>query len=226
MVDAESLPWRRGRAILIALVILLLILLPLYLWPLQGDLSGLPGASALPGSMWDPRSPMALARIPSEVWDALMGRAEAPPSRPAANPSRNLTMISELEETAADGLTSSLVGQMIAELGSSDPSGESPSPSVPWLESHPGGGPGTSSPWSGFASGGYPSFGDLGPWHGGGPGGGPRFTSPPTSGPGEPGMPTPTPEPATLVLVGSNLALLGAAAWKRRRRRQEATPIG
>ena len=44
--------------------------------------------------------------------------------------------------------------------------------------------------------------------------------------PSNPGALEPTPEPATLVLVGSNLALLGVAAWKRRRRRRETAPIG
>jgi hypothetical protein len=51
----------------------------------------------------------------------------------------------------------------------------------------------------------------------------------PLPGPGQGGAfspPTPTPEPATLLLVGSNAALLGAAAWKRCRRRWRTTPIG
>ncbi len=237
MVDAESPPWRRGRPFLVALVILLLILLPLYLWPLRGggDVSGLPSASALPGSLRDPRSPVALAQIPGAVWDALMGRTGTPPPRPAAKAPPNLTMISEFEETMDGGLdlgaaspvsrsAASLAREMIAQLGSSDPSGDpsgdSPSTPLLWLASNPSGGPGI-----GFDPGGYPSFGGLGPFDGGGPGGRPPFTSEPTFDPGDPGAPTPTPEPATLVLVGSNLVLLGAAAWKRRRRRQETSPI-
>jgi len=82
MQHAGSLPSRRGRWILIALLILLLILLPLYLWPLRGGLGGLPGASALSGSVRDPRSAAAVARIPRDVWDALMGHVDAPPPSP------------------------------------------------------------------------------------------------------------------------------------------------
>ncbi|MGH7415225.1 MAG: PEP-CTERM sorting domain-containing protein [Candidatus Rokuibacteriota bacterium] len=234
MMDAESPPWRRGRTIVVALLVLLLILLPLYLWPLRGALSGLPGASWLPGSLRDPRSPAAVARIPSEVWEALMGRAAAPPPLPAASPSRNLTMISEFEPTTDEGLASPLAREMIAELGPSAPSGDpsgwnsggddSPPTSIPWLASNPVGAPGTGNSWPRFGPGGHPSIDGLGPWQGGGPGGEPRFTTPPTFDPGGPGAPTPTPEPATLVLVGSNLVLLGAAAWKRRRQRLETIP--
>lgn len=242
MVDAESLPSHRGRRMRIALLILLLILLPLYLWPLRDGLGGLPGASALLGSPRDPRSAAAVARIPSSVWDALVGRADTPPPPPPAMAPRNLTMISQLGELTGDGVDlgtggspfsespSSLARGLIAQLGG--PSGSSDggfggddSPSSPgqFLSSNPGGGPGTeNSPGIFAAGGGYPSLGDLGPWNGGGPGGGPRFSIPgPTLGPSDPGSPAPTPEPATLVLVGSNLALLGAAAWKRHRRRRE-----
>jgi len=99
MLDAHSLPSRRGRRVLIALLILLLILLPLYLWPLRWGLGGLPGASALPGSPRDPRSAAAVARIPGDVWDALMGPVDAPPpSPPPTTPPRNLTMITQAEQ--------------------------------------------------------------------------------------------------------------------------------
>lgn len=225
-------------------MILLLILLPLYLWPLRGGLGGLPGASALPGSVRDPRSAAAVARIPGEVWDALMGHTHAPPpSPPPAKPPRNLTMIASAEGIPGNGLDagaagaplsdspSSLVRGMLAQLRSSDLSdgspggGEAPSSPVEFV-STPGGGTGTGTAPSGFGPGGYPGLGDLGPWHGGGPGG-PRVSDlAPMLDPGDPGDLAPTPEPATLLLVGSNLALLSAAAWKRCRRRLGIPPIG
>ena len=91
----------------------------------------------------------------------------------------------------------------------------------------PGAGRGLAGAPSGFGPGGYPGLGNLGPWHGGGPGGGPRVSSlAPPLDPGDPGDLAPTPEPATLLLVGSNLALLGAAAWRRCRRRLGIPPIG
>jgi len=251
MQNAEPLPSRRGRRILIAFLILLLILLPLYLWPLRGGLGGLPGASALPGSVHDPRSATAVAQIPGDVWAALMGHVDAPPpSPPPTKPPRNLTMITQAEEFPGSGLDqdaggaplsdspSSRAPGMLAQLsGSSDlsdgtPGGaDTPSAQVDVLADSPyggpGGGTGTGNPWSGFAPGGYPGLGNLGPWSGGGPGGGPRFSIPgPTFDPSNPGALEPTPEPATLVLIGSNLALLGVAAWKRRRRRLETPPIG
>jgi hypothetical protein len=85
-------------------------------------------------------------------------------------------------------------------------------------------GPGTGNTSREFASSGYPGPPNLGPWSGGGPGGAGRrglaSTSPiSTWDPVDPGSPTPTPEPATVVLIGSNLALFGAFAWRRRRRR-------
>ena len=246
MQDAEPLPSRRGRRGLIALLILLLILLPLYLWPLRGGLGGLPGASALPGSARDPRSAAAVAQIPGDVWAALMGHAHAPPPSPppAKPPPRNLTMIASADGIPGGGLDesegggtlpdgpSSLARGMLAQLGSSDLSDGSPgsgdAPSAPVeFASTPGGGTGTGNAPSGFGPGGYPGLGNLGPWHGGGPGGGPRVSglAPPLD-PGDPGDLAPTPEPATLLLVGSNLALLGAAAWKRRRRRLGTPSIG
>ncbi|MFI5324977.1 MAG: PEP-CTERM sorting domain-containing protein [Candidatus Rokuibacteriota bacterium] len=245
MQDAEPLPPHRGRRGLTALAVLLLILLPLYLWPLRGGLGGLPGASALPGPVRDPRSAAAVAQIPGDVWDALMGHTHAlPPSPPPAKPPSNLTMI-----TSAEGLpgSSSLSGDesgatlsdsptalargMLAQLGSSDLSDGSPGGAAPAspaeFVSSPGGGTGTGGAPSGFGPGGYPGLGNLGPWHGGGPGGGPRVSSLAlTLDPGDPGDLAPTPEPATLLLLGSNLALLGAAAWRRCRRRLGIPPIG
>jgi hypothetical protein len=245
MQDAESLPSRRGRRGLIALLILLLILLPLYLWPLRGGLGALRGASALPGTVRDPRSAAAVAQIPGDVWDALMGNTHAPPpSPPPAKPPRNLTMIVSAEGIPGGGLEegaggppfsegpSALARGMLAQLGPSDLSDGSPgggdASSTPGeIASTPGGGTGTGYTPSGFGPGGYPGLGNLGPWSGGGPGGEPRISGlAPTFDPAGPGDLAPTPEPATLLLVGSNLALLGAAAWKRRRRRLGIRPIG
>ena len=231
MEDAGPLSSRRGRRILIALLILLLILLPLYLWPLRGGLGGLPGVSALPGSVLDPRSAGALARIPGDVWDALMGRTEEPPlSPPPTEPLRNLTMITQAEEISGSGLDQDTLVESLARGGAAQPGGSSDlSDTVPGgsdalstpgdlLAANPNGGPDGGSgggPWSGFGPGGSPGFGAGG----GSGGGGPRFSSPgSTLDPDHPGALEPTPEPGTLVLIGSNLALLGAAAWKRRRR--------
>jgi len=247
MQDAEPLPSRRSRRALIALLILLLILLPLYLWPLRGGLAALPGVSSLPRSVRDPRSAAAVAQIPGDVWDALMGHTDAPPPLPPpTQPPRNLTMITEAEGIPGGGLDgdaggaqlfespSPLARSMLAQLGGvSDLSdgtstgGDGPSAPAEFLAGSPYGGSGPGSASSGFGPGGYPGLGSLGPWTGGGPGGGPggggpRFSSfgPSISldSPGDPLAPAPTPEPATLVLVGSNLALLGVVAWRRRRR--------
>jgi len=244
MLDAEAPPARRGRRALVALLILLLVLLPLYLWPLRGGVGGFPGASALSGSPTDPRSATPVARITPEVWDALMGQGETAPTAASSGAApRNLTMITPLEEDVAGGLgpgafssedSPLLARAMIAALeGPPDPgengSGGDGSPSTPGplFSGGPGGGPGTGNSPSAFGSGGYPMLGDLGPRGGGGglrlPGPGATFAA---GGPGDPGAPAPTPEPATLLLVGSNVALLGAAAWKRRRRRQEILAIG
>jgi uncharacterized membrane protein YgcG len=230
MPDAEPLPSRRGRRILIALLMLLLILLPLYLWPLRGP-GGLPGASALPGSVPDPRSAAAIARIPRAVWDALMEHsgAPAPPSRLPPKAPGNLTMIIEVEEIPGNGLgpgPASLARGLIDQLGGPlDPSdgkpgdGAAASAPVEFLASSEGTGTGSSS--SGF------HFGSLGPWGGGGSSGGPRVSTPgPTFSPGEPGALEPTPEPATLALVGSNLVLLGGATYRRRRRRLRSGSMG
>jgi len=244
MQDAESLSLRRGRRGLIALLIALLILLPLYLWPLRGGLGALPGSSARPGPARDPRSAAAVAQIPGDVWDALMGHTPAPPpSLPPVKPPRNLTMIAEASEipggvpdegaggTPLSDSPSALARGMLARLGSSDLSdggpGDGDAPSVPVeFVSTPPGGTGTGTGPGGFGPGGYPGLGNLGPWTGGGPGA-PRLVSlGPTLDSGDPGDLAPTPEPATLLLVGSNLALLGAAAWKRCRRRLGTPTIG
>lgn len=227
--DAGALPPRHGRRILIALLILLLILLPLYLWPLRGGLGALPWGSALSGPPKDPRNPSAVAVIPGDVWDALMGGAsQAPPGPPKP---RNLTMIAELEPRTWSGVVDADAGGPPF----SGPPGGSPPQS--WLaglvdqtdykasdadssSSTPtGSGQGNPSGWLGI-----PGFGDTprGLFGGGGPGPSRAVFSPPSNDP----APQPTPEPTTIVLVGVNVALLSAAAWKRRRRVQEITPIG
>jgi hypothetical protein len=135
-------------------------------------------------------------------------------------------MIASLEEDAAGGLGPGMLSEdptlgaraMIAALDGPPPG----STTGPLLSGSPGDEPGTEGSPGGFAFGGYPVPSDLGL---GGGGGGLRF---PTSGPGgtgDPGTLAPTPEPATLLLVGSNVALLGAAAWRRRRRLKETRSI-
>jgi hypothetical protein len=235
--DPAALPSRRGRRIVIALLILLLILLPLYLWPLRGEMSGPSGAAALSGPPRDPRNPRAMAGIPSDVWDALMGGTSGGPATPP-KPNRNLTMIAELEAGKGPGLPD--VGESgapfsildgptprgtlttaLLEGPSSDPPGGKPS------DEGPGSSPssrdqGTGNGWPAF--GGYPGLPNIGPFGGGGPG---LVSSPGwTFDPGDSGSPAPTPEPATIVLVGSNLALLGAMAWKRRHGREETDTSG
>ncbi len=258
MQDAVSSPSRRSRRALIALVVLLLILLPLYIWPLRGGLSGLPGTSALSGSVRDPRSAAAVAQIPSDVWNALMGRTPAaPPSSRSARPRPNLTMITsaEVPGSGLPGLDdgplsdspSTLARGFLAQFGTTGlPDGSSGGGDVvsPSTEpaSAPEDGAGTGGAPAEFSPGGYFGLGNLGPWTSGGSGGGPpvsglvqAWTSggpgggPPVSGlvqalDAGPGDLAPTPEPATLVLVGSNLALLGAAAWRRCRRRLGVPP--
>src|SRR5207244_874833 len=69
----ESAP-PQGRRIAIALLILLLIALPLYLWPLRGSGTGLPGAATHSGLPRDPRDASALAHIPADVADSVSRR--------------------------------------------------------------------------------------------------------------------------------------------------------
>ncbi len=227
---------------MIALLILLLVLLPLYLWPLRGGMSGLPGAFALSGPPRDPRNPAALAGIPGDVWDALMERAAStPPGAPKAV--RNLTMIAEhhdgdgaggVLDVRVDGaMLGAPSGPRLATLLGEEASSEGGStPGPVQFSTGPSNdeqGTGNGSP--GFGPGGYPGLANLGPWNGGGPGGGgggsPRLVSVgPTSDPGYAGVPTPTPEPATIVLIGTNVVLFSAAVLKRRRRRRETDLSG
>jgi hypothetical protein len=228
MLEGQSPSARRGRRVLIGLLTVALILLPLYLWPLRLGLDGLSNVAALLGIAGDPRDPAAVARIPQETWEVLMRGVDTPPSLSGGPTTRaNLTMIADLEEFtggAVDAGAGALLGEgsaVVQDLIAADPAGESAPSGL--LAATPGGasadGPGSN--WSQFGGG----FRGLGPWSGGGE---PlRLTGAAPFGPGsDPVAPTPTPEPATLLLVGSNAALLGAAAWKRRRRRRGTTPIG
>lgn len=222
------------------LLILLLIALPLYLWPLRGGGTGLHGAAALSGPPRDPRDAAAVAHLPADVWDGLMddGRTgRNGETRPAPG---NLTRIAKLEETPGVGplgIPSGGTGpswprdtlpRPIASLlgdGTDQSSGTSDSPPAPvqFLAGPPGGeGTGSGNGWS---SGSYPGFPDnLGPFNGGGTGGGggPSFFSEP----GDPSAPAPTPEPTTILLIGSNVVLLGAASWRRLRSPKETQPSG
>ncbi len=235
--DPSGLPTRRGRRILIGLLILLLVLLPLYLWPLRGGRGGLPRASALSGSPNDPRNPGAMARIPSDVWNALMARRGGPPPAPPTPPA-NLTMIAGLHEVVG-GMGSIHLPPIIESPGSSPLTDDGPLSSgggsrgddstpgpVQFLASDTSN-QGTGNGGGGFGSGGYSGFSNLGPWNGGGPGG-PARGGASSSGPGstwdpsDPDAPTPTPESATMLLLGSNLALLGALSWRRLKRREES----
>ena len=241
--DSDPPPRRRGRRILIALLILLLILLPLYLWPLRSAMTGPRGAAALSGSPRDPRNASEVARIPGDVWDALMGRtAEPRPSAPAPKPPRNLTMIAQLEQVAGvegidvisgprhPGMASLLDDTSHLLAGSASGDG-SPSSPLQFLATPSPSEQGTGNGSDGFGSNGYAGPSNLGPWGGGGPGGPRRGSalltrSDPTWNPSDPGAPAPTPEPTTILLVGSNLTLLGVMAWRRYRRREEADLSG
>jgi PEP-CTERM motif-containing protein len=243
----ESVAPRRGRKVVLALLILLLIVLPLYLWPLRGGVSGLPGAAALSGPPRDPRDAAAVAHLPADVWEGLLGEG---PSGRREGPSRkapgNLTRITEPEGTGpldigAGGISlpprddtpsrGHGIGALLGDGadpsdGESGGSGDSRPAPVQFLA-----GPATvDSPGSGngWGGGGYSGFpGNLGPFSGGGAPGGPSGPAPTlVSGPSDPSVPTPTPEPTTILLIGSNLALLGAAAWRRLHRREETEPGG
>ena len=231
--NPESLPTGRGRRTLIALLILLLVLLPLYLWPLRGGSSALRGASAVSGPPRDPRDPAAVAGIPSEVWDALMERGAGGGPAGAHRRARNLTMITEHQlETGLGGVdvegppTLAPGGSRFAVLLNDDLSSNVGSAPVHFSTAPSGDhDQGTGSDSTAFAS--YSALPYLGPLNGGGPGGGggPQVVSlGPISDPGDHGVPAPTPEPATIVLIGSNVALFGAAMLRRRRRRRETDP--
>jgi hypothetical protein len=182
--DAAGLPADRGRRIAIALVILLFILLPLYLWPLRSGLGALPwGATLTAGPAKDPRDPAALAGIPSEVWEALLnemsGAAHGAAGSHEGSGPQNLTMIMPHEEGTAPGISepgspdslsgspsdeppagllAGVVGPTEAERGDPD---SSPSPI---------GGSSSSGPFASWplAGGGQ---GNAGPWPNGGGGG-------------------------------------------------------
>lgn len=244
---SHSVPSRRGRRIAILLIVLLLIGLPLYLWPLRGGIQGLPGASALSGAPHDPRSAAAVAQLPADVWDGLMGRRDgrAGPKRPG-----NLTRISPHEEGGATGngsldgnagggaalpaLGAGSTPMMTAMLGDggADSAGTTPPEETGATSPFPGSAPsgdGGGGPGGNAGDRGYSPFpGNLGPFPGGGgPGGGNGFPPPTfTSNPDPNDPPMPTPEPSTLMLVGSNVALVGAFAWRHLRKRQERKPSG
>ncbi|HKW91590.1 MAG TPA: hypothetical protein VJX92_06800 [Methylomirabilota bacterium] len=221
-------------------MILLLVLLPLYLWPLRGGISAFRGASAVSGAPGDPRNPAAVAGIPRDVWDALMERGAGGGPAGAPKRARNLTMITEHElgtgpgAVDADGPPSLTPdGSRFAVLLTDDPSSGEGSTAVhfstvPSGDNHQGTGNGSLA----FGSGGSPGLPFLGPLNGGGPGvgrggGGPSVVSlGPISDPDDHGVPAPTPEPATIVLIGSNVALFGAAMLRRRRRRRETDLSG
>jgi len=232
-----TIPVRPGPKRLIALLALVLILLPLYLWPLHGALSSLPGALALSGSPNDPRNPAALAALPADVWDALMGRTPTPPSSPPQSPS-NLTMISTLHGGESVGVFDGGTGGALSLAHLAPPmsnggstsdgterdekggdgkwasDGSLPSSSH-FLGGSPGTGPGGGGAPGGFGSGGSSGFSGLGPIGGGG------FAGSGSGGPvitWDPGDPiAPTPEPGTVILVGPNLVLLVVLAWRRGR---------
>ena len=241
----------RGRRLAVPLAILLLVGLPLYLWPLRGGIQGLPGASALSGSPKDPRSAAAVAQLPPEVWDGLMahGGGSARPKPPG-----NLTRISPHEDGnrrpgALAGVSSGDGGIVVPRLGAGStptisamladgdgsaggtptgPSGDTPASSDAGAVPSPTG-EGFGGQGGNAGNGGYSPFaGNLGPSSGGGGPGGGNGVAPPIlitdPDPSEP--PVPTPEPSTLFLVGSTFTLIGALAWRRLRAREERKPSG
>jgi len=225
------------------LLILLLIALPLYLWPLRGGGTGLPGAATLSGPPRDPRDATAVAHLPADVWDGLMDEGRTGPKGDTRHIPGNLTRIARLEEVPGAGPLGIVSGgtslswprdtlpRPFTALNGDGPdqsTGTSDSPPVPvQFLSGPPGGEGTSSGsgWGGGSNSGLPN--NLGPFNGGGGaggsgGGGPLFFS----DPGDPSALAPTPEPATILLIGSNVVLLGAASWRRLRSVKETQPIG
>ena len=242
----ESVGSRRGRRIAILLVVLLLIGLPLYLWPLHGGIEGLPGATALSGAPPDPRSAKAVAQLPADVWAELMGHGRPPaPSSGGPKVHDNLTRITPHEEGDGNGSLGSGGGPAVfprLDAGSTPPlialladggagsggdsSGGASSDSTSSSSgASPSGGGAGGQGGSGWSS---PFLGGVGPFSGGGGPGGDDGSAPPTfiADPGPDDPPMPTPEPGTLLLVGSNLALIGAIAWRCLRRREEREPSG
>lgn len=184
--DAASLPAGRGRRFVIALLILLLILLPLYLWPLRSGFGALPWAATLTaGPQKDPRDPAALAGIPSEVWEALLNEVSGTSHGSAGSHeelvSQNLTMITPEagnslgipEPGSADslsgllsadeppsGLLTSGIGPTEGKSGDPDPSPSSTagSSTVGPFDSWPlAGGQGNAGPWPSGGGGGVGS---------------------------------------------------------------------
>ena len=156
----------------------------------------------------------------------------------------NLTRIARLEEvpgagplgivpggTGLSSLRDTLPGPITALNGDGpDPSsgtGDSPPAPAQFLAGPPGG----ESTGAGNASGGGSYSGspnNLGPFNGGGAAGGSGGGGPlPFTDPGDPSAPAPTPEPSTILLIGSNVVLLGLASWRRFRSIKKGTkPIG
>jgi len=186
--DAGTLPASRGRRIVIAVLVLLLILLPLYLWPLRGGLGALPRAATLTGSPpKDPRDAAALASLPRDMWEALLnenlGTAGSGDAHGGRGP-RNLTMITRHERGAGPSMPEPGSIELLPGLlnGNEPPTdlrasvgGPAENPAGEGAPSYsPIGGssaPGESDSWP-LAGGGQ---GNAGPWPdggGGGPGGG------------------------------------------------------
>jgi hypothetical protein len=182
--DPASLPAGRGRKFAIALLILLLILLPLYLWPLRSGLGALPWAATLTaGPQKDPRDPAALAGIPSEVWEALLNEASGTAHGSAGSHEglapQNLTMITPEagnipgipEPGSADSLSGLLSadeppsGLLISGIGPIDGESGDPDPSPSSTAGSSTAGPFDSWPLAGGGQ------GNAGPWPSGGSGG-------------------------------------------------------
>jgi len=175
------LPAGRGRRIVIALLVILLILLPLYLWPLRGGLGALPWAATLMGSLpKDPRDPAALAGIPGDVWEALLNESSGTASGSAGphdgHAPQNLTMVTQHEAGDGPGLPEPGSSDSLSGLLSSEESPPGPLAAVvgPTEGKSGDGDPSSSSTsdqlgdWR-LAGGGQ---GDVGPWPSGGGGAG------------------------------------------------------
>jgi hypothetical protein len=241
----ESAP-PQGRRIAIVLLILLLIALPLYLWPLRGSGTGLLGAATHSGLPRDPRDASAVAHIPADVWDGLMDDGRSGHKGKESHRPGNLTRIAQLEDVlgagsfdAGSGGVSSLWPRdtLSRSFGAPDSGGKgdgsgggtgdsplSPTQFLAGPSGNQGSGTGSGGGWSGGYSGGA---GNLGPLGGGGGSGGSGGGGPVlVSDPGDSSAPAPTPEPTTILLVGSNLALLGAAVWRRLNAMKDGKSIG